>query len=66
MAQQYHDGGAETAQAIRAFLSTYDASDASDASDRQIALRIRERLNSELYRRERDQYPQWIDHGGES
>ena len=60
--EQQHRGGAETAQAIRAYLSTYEA---SDASDRQIAMRIRARLHSELYRREREHYPQWIDHGGE-
>ena len=62
MAQQSRSG-VETARAIRAFLSTYEA---SDASDRQIALRIRERLHSELYRREREQYLEWIDHGGEA
>ena len=55
--------GAETARAIRAFLATYDA---SDASDRQVATRIRERLHSELYRREREQYTEWVDLGGES
>lgn len=63
MEQQQHRGGAETAQAIRTFLATYDA---SDLSDRQIAMRIRERLLSEQYRRERDRYPEWIDLGGES
>ena len=57
-----HRSGAETAQVIRAFLSTYDA---RDASDREIAARIRMRLHSELYRRERERYPEWIDHGGE-
>ena len=61
--EQQVRSGAETAQAIRAFLSTYDA---SDASDREIATRIRARLHSELYRREREQYPEWIDHGGEA
>ena len=61
--EQQRRSGAETAQAIRAFLSTYEA---SDASDRQIAARIRARLHSELYRRERELYPEWIDHGGES
>ena len=60
--EQSHRSGAETAQAIRAFLSTYDA---SDASDRQVAMRIRERLLSEQYRRERELYPEWVDHGGE-
>ena len=57
-----HRRGEETAQVIRAFLATYDG---RDASDRQIAMRIRERLHRELYRREREQHPQWIDHGGE-
>ena len=59
---EQHRAGLETAQAIRAFLSTYDA---SDASDRQVAMRIRGRLHSEQYRREREQYPDWIDLGGE-
>jgi len=54
--------GEEAARTIRAFLATYDA---RDASDRQVALRIRERLNSELYRRERELYPEYIDLGGE-
>ena len=62
MMEQSHRDGAQTAQAIRVFLSTYDA---SDVSDRQIAMRIRERLHRELYRRERELYPQWIDLGGE-
>ena len=62
MMEQQHRGGAETARAIRAFLATYDG---CDASDRQIAMRIRARLHSELYRREREQYPEWIDLGGE-
>ena len=61
MAQERHDANG-TAQMIRDFIATYDA---RDASDRQIAARIRERLHSELYRRERAQYPQWIDLGGE-
>lgn len=61
--EQPHRSGAATAQAIRAFFSTYDA---RDASDREVAARIRTRLHRELYRRERDQYPEWIDHGGEA
>lgn len=55
--------GQDAAQAIRAFLATYDR---SSASDRQNAFRIREQLHSELYRREREQYSEFIDHGGES
>ena len=62
MTGQQHSAGSETAQAIRVFLSTYDA---SDVSDRQIAYRIRERLHSEIYRRERKHYAEWIDLGGE-
>ena len=60
--EQPRRSGAETAQAIRAFLSTYDA---RDVSDREVAARIRMRLHSELYRREREQYPEWVDLGGE-
>ena len=51
----------QTAEAIRAFLATYDA---RDAGDRQIAARIREQLHRELYRRERESI-EWIDIGGE-
>ena len=61
MAQERHDAS-ETARMIRSFIATYDA---RDASDRQVAMRIRERLHSELYRRERELYPQWVDLGGE-
>lgn len=61
MAQQRRSG-AETAQVIRAFLATYDA---RDACARQIAYRIRERVHSEIYRRERKFYSEWIDLGGE-
>jgi hypothetical protein len=52
-----------TVQEIRDFIAVYDP---SDAFDRQYAAQIRQRLNSELYRRERDRYPEWIDLGGES
>ena len=62
MAQQHGDA-AESAQAIRAFLSAHDA---SDASDRQVVLRIRELVHGEQYRREREQYHEWVDFGGES
>jgi len=54
--------GSQTAQAIRVFLATHDS---RDASDRAIVFRIRERLHGEIYRRERDLYPEWIDLGGE-
>jgi len=53
--------GAETAQAIRAFLTTYAGRDAC----RQVLLWIRARLHSELYRREREHFAEWVDHGGE-
>lgn len=62
MNEQRHGGGEETARAIRAFLAAYDH---RDVSDRQVAYRIRERVHSELYRRERKHYPEWIDLGGE-
>lgn len=50
------------AQAIRDFIASYDA---RNANDRQIAARIRERLYSEQYRRERA-HMEWLDLGGES
>jgi hypothetical protein len=40
--------------------------DRNDVEDRLIAVRIRMRLHSELYRREREHYPEWIDVGGET
>ncbi len=57
-----HRDGGETAQAIRGFIAAYDGR----ASDQQVAARIRERLHRELYRREREQYSEWIDYGGEA
>ena len=54
--------GLETAHAIRTFIAAYDA---RDATDREIAAHIRQLLHSELYRREREIYPEWIDLGGE-
>ena len=58
---EQHRDGAETAQAIRAFLATYD----DRVATWQIAMRIRERVHSEQYRRERERYSEWVDHGGE-
>lgn len=53
----------DTAQAIRAFIATYDR---NDVSDREIAARIREKLHSELYRRERESWnAPFVDLGGE-
>ena len=55
--------GSETAQAIRSFIAGYDG---RDESDREVAALIRRRLHGELYRREREIYPEWIDLGGEA
>jgi hypothetical protein len=38
----------------------------SSISERAVAPRLRERVHGEIYRRERDHYPEWIDVGGES
>lgn len=51
------------AQAVRVFIATFDV---RDARDREVAFRIRERLHGELYRREREIYPEYVDHGGEA
>lgn len=62
MIQPSHQRGEKTARMIRAFISSYDGS----GEDRQIASQIKEKLHSELYRREREHYSEWIDHGGEA
>lgn len=54
--------GSEAARNIRDFLASYDA---LDPSDREVAARIRERLQREIYRREREIYPEFVDLGGE-
>jgi hypothetical protein len=51
-----------TAQLIRDFIATYDR---NDPTDRWIAARLVEKLNGELYYRERTYYAPWIDVGGE-
>lgn len=56
------DNAARTTQMIRNFISMYDV---RSVDDRQLALRIRSRLHSELYRRERA-HAEWIDIGGEA
>jgi hypothetical protein len=70
-----HRDGSETAQAIRDFSATDGAKairefiavyDRTDPEDRRIAARIGGMLQSELYRREREEYPEWIDIGGEA
>lgn len=51
-----------TPDMVRDFIATYDR---TDPTDRWIAARLVERLHGEMYRRERDRYPEWIDQGGE-
>ena len=55
--------GAEVARAIRTFIETYDA---RDPADRLVAQRIKIRLLREIYRREREIYPEFVDFGGEA
>ena len=45
-----------------AFVASYDD---EDLSERQFTYRFRERLFAAVYRCERDQYREWIDHGGQ-
>ena len=60
-----HDqrGGTEAVRVIRTFLETYDG---RDPADRQAAQRIKVRLLREIYRREREIYPEFVDLGGEA
>lgn len=62
MSAAARQAASETAAEWLAFLAAFDV---RDANDRLIAYRIRERVFGELYRREREQYPEWIDHGGQ-
>jgi hypothetical protein len=48
---------------VQDFIDTYDR---TDPTDRWIAKRLSELLHGELYRREREIYPQWVDLGGEA
>ena len=50
-------------QEVRDFIASYDR---NDPTDRWIALMLIDRLHGELYRRERELYPEWVDLGGES
>ncbi len=52
-----------TYQQISAFLATHDR---SDPEARRLVARIAERVHGEIYRRERETYPEWVDHGGEA
>ena len=54
---------AETVRAIRTFIETCDG---RDPADRQVALLIRIKLQREIYRREREIYPEFVDVGGEA
>jgi len=57
------NAAADTVRVIRSFVASYDR---NDADDRAIAVRIRQVLHSELYRREREIYAEWVDLGGEA
>ena len=48
---------------FRSFLAIYDR---NDPADRQIVTRIREQVHRELYRREREHFPELVDIGGET
>jgi hypothetical protein len=52
-----------TPQIVQEFIDTFDR---SDPTDRYIARRLIEKLQGEIYRREREHYPEWIDFGGEA
>jgi len=53
----------ETVQVIRTFIASHST---WDDADREVARRIKDRLQRELYRREREIYPELIDLGGEA
>jgi hypothetical protein len=47
-------------------IRTFIASHATwDEADREVARNIKDRLQRELYRREREIYPEFVDFGGE-
>lgn len=52
-----------TPEMVRDFIATYDP---RDPVDRHLRVRLLERLHGELYRRERERYPEWVDVGGEA
>lgn len=49
-----------TPQIVQEFIDSYDP------TDRWIRARLVERLHGEIYRREREIYPEWVDQGGEA
>jgi hypothetical protein len=57
------EASALTLEVVQDFIATYDR---TDPTDRWIAKRLSERLHGEMYRREREVYPQWVDQGGEA
>jgi hypothetical protein len=52
-----------TMQVVQDFIDTFDR---TDPTDRWIAKRLLERLHGELYRREREHFPEFVDLGGEA
>jgi hypothetical protein len=52
-----------TPQLVQAFIDDFDR---SDPTDRLIARWLIEKLQGEIYRREREHYPEWVDVGGEA
>lgn len=62
MTEAPYQNTSELADAWLALLAMYDV---GDASDRQTTYRVRELAYGRIYRRERKQYSEWIDLGGE-
>lgn len=52
-----------TMQVVQDFIDTFDH---TDPTDRWIAKRLLERLHGEMYRREREHFPEYVDLGGEA
>jgi hypothetical protein len=52
-----------TMEVVQEFIDSFDP---SNPTDHLIARRLRELLQGEIYRREREIYPEWVDHGGEA
>lgn len=52
-----------TQELIHDFIKSYDP---SDPQDRSLRIRLMEQLYAEMYRREREFYSEFIDHGGEA
>lgn len=62
MTERQDTASRSTVQTSRAFILAYDGG----SFDQQVTARTREVLQREIYRCERDQYPEWIDLGGEA